>query len=257
MGAISLLGKGSTRMLFRFRAALFAALPMLTVAVAPAHAGSGGALPDNDTMMKAMVEELVRSMDDLVLEDLPKPYFIQFNAEDRLTFSMRAAYGGLLNSARDRFRVATSRVRVGSRELDNTNMGRGFGGRTALPLDDDLTALRHAIWRMADVDYKRAVELLTRKQAFLKQKNVEDRPDDFSGAAPVVHIEPSPEISLDEVLWRHNVERLSGRFLDYPQIQDSSVSLFAGAVNNWVVTSEGTRLRTADTGAYLQIQART
>ncbi len=206
-------------------------------------------------MMKAVVGELERSMSELVLGDLPRPYFIQYNAQDRLSFGMRAAYGGLLRSDRSRHRIITSRVRVDSYALDNTNFGRGFGGQAILPLDDDLMALRHAIWRMTDVDYKHAVEALTRKQAYLKQKSVEDRPDDFSRADAVRAVEPSARMAFDRQAWEKNLKRWSARFEKYPEIQDADVTSFVGVVNEWIINSEGTRLRSADTGVYVEIGA--
>lgn len=213
------------------------------------------ALPGSDVVMKAVVGELERSMADLVLEGLPRPYFIQYNAQDRLSFGMQAAYGGLLHSDENRHRIITSRVRIGSYELDNTNFGRGFGGQAVLPLDDDLTALRHAIWRMTDVDYKHAVEALTRKQAYLKQKSIKDRPDDFSTAEAVRTVEPPARIAFDRHAWEENLKLWSARFEKYPDIQDADVTSFVGIVNEWVVNSEGTRLRTADTGVYVEIGA--
>ncbi|MEE8115849.1 MAG: hypothetical protein V3T28_01975, partial [Gemmatimonadales bacterium] len=220
---------------------------MLTGA-APVQAGAG-ALPDNDILMKAVVDELHRSMDKLALEDLPRPFFIQYQAQDRISFTMRAANGGLLRSDNDRTRYVASRVRVGSYKLDNTNVSRGLGGRAGLPLDDDYTAIRHALGLMTDTDSKRAVEVFTRKRAYLKQKNVADRPDDFSAAQPARVIEPSAEIAFDRARWEDNLRRLSGRFERYPAIQDSNVTFFAGAANQCIVNSEGTRIRTGDTGA--------
>lgn len=220
-----------------------------------ASAAEGYALPDNDVVMRAIVAELDRSMEHLVLEGLPRPYFIQFNAEDRLTLDIRAAYGGLVRSDRSRYRMLTSRVRVGSFQLDNTNVGRGFGARAMLPLDDDYLAVEHAAWEATDSDYKQAVEVLARKQAYLKQKNVEERPDDFSPADPVKAIERSAEIGLDRAQWERNLQTLSARFKQYPDVRSADVSFFAGAVNNWVVNSEGTRVRTGDTGFHLRFRA--
>jgi len=213
------------------------------------------ALPDNDVMMKAIVTELDRSMEHLVLDGLPKPYFMQYNAEDRLTIDIRGAYGGLVRSHENRYRTITSHVRVGSFKLDNTNLGRGFGVRALLPVDDDYVPLRQAVWRATDEDYKRAVELLARKQAYLKQKSVEERPDDFSPAEPVRAIERSAEIGLTRSDWERTVQTLSARFKAHPDIRDSDVTFFAGAVNNWVVNSDGTRLRTGDFGVHLKFRA--
>lgn len=228
---------------------LFVSLSCSVASAAP------GVLPDNDVMTRALVEELSRSMEELVLGNLPRPYYIQYTAQDRLTYSLRAAYGGLIKSDESRSRYAISRVRVGSYQLDNTNVGRGFGARTSLPLDDNLTALRHSIWQMTDGDYKQAVEMLTRKIAYLQQKSDKDRPDDFKPGSATHVIEPAAEIAFDQTEWEEKIKVLSAQFIQYPDIQNAQVTFFAGAVNNWLVNSEGTRLRTADTGAQLEIRA--
>lgn len=209
--------------------------------------------PDSDVVMTALVAELERSMVDLVLEDLPRPYFIQYRVEDRKGFNIRAGNGGLLGSDEDRSRVVTSRVRVGSYQLDNTNLGGGVGQRP-LPIDDDETAIRQSIWLATDADYKQAIETLTRKRAILKQKNIVDRPDDFSPAKPVQAVQPPAALELDRETWEDNTKRLSARFKEFPPVQLSGVFMFAGVVDEWIVNSEGTRLRTADRGMYIDIR---
>lgn len=228
---------------------------ILLIAAGASLVRAEGTERNRDVLMDAMADELTRSMDKLVLKGLPQPYGVQYSAEDRRTLTMFAAYGGLLQSQEDRRRTLASRVRVGSYELDNSNFGGGAGGYTSLPLDDDYVALRHAIWQVTDVDYKRAVEILARKQAFLREKNVEDRPDDFSRADPVQAVEPPTVLRIDRRKWEANVKRLSAQFKEYPQIQDANVAFFGGAVNQWIVNSEGTRLRKADSGVYVEVRA--
>lgn len=229
--------------------------PIVLVGLIVRGAAAGLALPESPELMRAMVDELARSMAKLELDDLPRPYLIEFKAQDRLTHSIRAAYGGIVQSQQNRMRVVGSRVRVGSFELDNTNVGRRFGRQAPLPIDDDYTAIRHAIWKVADADYKHAVEVLARKQAYLSQKIVEDRPDDYAPVAPLVEMEPPAAIDFDLKRWEENVRRLSARFKRHPEIQNAAVSFYVGAVNQWIVNSEGTRLRTADTGVSLEIHA--
>ena len=212
-------------------------------------------LPDSDVLMRAMSDELDRSMKELALDDLPRPYSIQYRAEDRLTFTMGATQGGLLGSNERRSRSFGSRVRVGTYELDNTNVGGGSGARATLPLDDNYVAIRHAIWQATDSDYKRAVEVITRKVAYLKDKTIEDRPDDYSPAEAVKLVEPSARLDFDQAQWEEQVKRLSARFKQHPRIQNSTVDLFAGVVNAYVVNSDGTRLRLGDTGIDLEIFA--
>ncbi len=209
----------------------------------------------SDVVMRAMVDELGRSAKELVLSDLPRPYFIQLNAQDRLMYIQSAAYGGLQRSNKSHNRTIGVRIRVGSYELDNTNYRRGYGQVGNLPLDDDYAALRHMIWLLLDQDYKQAVETLTQKLAYLKDKTVEDRPADFSAAPPVTVIEPKGTIDFDRKAWEDNLRLLSAQFKKHPRIHDSSVTLFAGEVTEWIVSTEGTRLRIGDSGIQVQVHA--
>ncbi len=240
-------------------------LAILTLAVArPAVAqDSTDLLPDNDVIMRALVDELQRSMS-LQLEDLEKPYFIQFTVEDSIFYQMEARYGSLVSMDRDRSRQFYGQARVGDYQLDNTNFsaGRGFFGgggggvaRTSLPLDDDYTAIRQLIWWAIDDNYKDAVETLTKKRAYMKDKTFEDRPADFTSAPAVQVIEPGAELSFERTVWEGHLKTLSARFKQFSQIQDSSVTLFVGAGNHFVVNSEGTQLRTGDSGALLLMTA--
>lgn len=210
---------------------------------------------EDDVMMRAMVDELDRSMNQLVIEGLPKSYFIQLTAQDRTTYVLSAAYGGLQRTNQRRVRTIKSRIRVGSYRLDNTNFGRGAGRAGLLPLDDDYTALRQAIWLVLDEDYKRSVETLTAKLAYLKDKSATERPDDFAPVEPVVASEPLATLAFDAKEWESNLKRLSARFAKHSAIQDSDVSLFAGKADQWIVTSAGTRLRTGDSGVLIEISA--
>lgn len=220
----------------------------------PAPAQHAGAIPDTDVLMRALSDELERSMTDLKLEGLQKPYFIQYNVEDRVTFSIDATFGGLTRSDTERQRQLGATVRVGSMELDNTNLGLG-PRPVSLPIDDNYLALRQMIWLTTDAEYKLAAELLARKQAYLKERKIEDRPPDFSPAEPIKQIDPSSEIAVDRTLWENHVRRLSAEFKKHQDIEDSSVSFWAGAVNAYIVNSEGTRYRKRDTGIGVTISA--
>ncbi len=212
------------------------------------------ALPDNDVLMRALTDELDRSMKELVLEGLGRPYFIQYVVEDAISLNVSAQLGDLVRSNEDRSRTLGTRVRVGSMELDNSNVG--YGGRSMpLPIDDDYLALRHAIWLATDTEYKYALEVLAWKEARLKERKIEDRPDDFTPAPPTILIEPPGRITFDRKSWEDNVRKLSARFKAYPQIEDSGVSLFIGASNGFVVNSEGTRYRHGDTGILVTVHA--
>lgn len=238
---------------------------LISTALSMTPVSADEVLPDNDVIMRALSDELQRSMD-LQMEDLEKPYFIQFAVEDSISRHLSASYGAITSNDRQRSREFYSEVRVGSYELDNSNFagegggffggrGGGGGGQASLPLDDDYTAIRQSIWWATDADYKGAVETLTRKRAYMEDKTFEDRPHDFSKAEPVEHIEPGAELVFDDAAWKRNLERLSAHFKQYEIVQDSGVELMVGAGNSFVANSEGTRVRTGDAGLLLTINA--
>jgi predicted Zn-dependent protease len=211
-------------------------------------------------LFQALSDELARAMT-LEMPGLDRPYFIQYRVEDSLAHTLSAADGALLSSQRTRQRELRTQVRVGSFELDNTNFadgGFGFGNpieQSSLPLTDDYRALRQALWLATDRDYKNAVETLTRKRAYLRDKHIVDRPADFSAATPLVQSGPTARLEFDEPAWRNRLSELSAQFLRFPEILESGVQLVAGAQDLYLVNSEGTRLRLPDNGAVLAFSA--
>src|SRR5581483_5135236 len=117
-----------------------------------------------DVVMKAMQDELARSVSSLKLKDLDKPYFIEYEIADVDSFTVSAAFGGLLYQNRDRGRGLSVDVRVGSYDFDNEPSGYP----TQLVIEDDYDALRHELWLATDAAYRQAVETMTRKRAFRK-----------------------------------------------------------------------------------------
>ncbi|UCG34092.1 MAG: hypothetical protein JSU68_05540 [Phycisphaerales bacterium] len=240
-------------------AAVVGCLPALS-----AQAAEG--LPESKALMQALIDEINRSMT-LQMEDLEKPYFIQYLVDDSLMYHITARYGDLTGSDRDRSRDFYSQVRVGSYELDNTNFsgdgGRFFrffggssgGGQASLPVEENYDAIRQAVWWATDQDYKDAVETLTKKRAYMRDKKLEDRPSDFSKASIVQHTDPAVDVELDRAAWEQRIRKISAHFNKYPRIQDSQVQLFVGLANRYVVNTEGTRLRTPDQAALLVITA--
>ncbi len=233
---------------------------LLALAAATA-AQQDDTLPDGELLFSAMQTELQRSLG-LQMEDLESPYFVRYAVNDSVGYSVSAAWGTLGSSGRNRSRSLAVRVRIGSHELDNTNFSGGaggfsFGGGSGLPVDDDLLALRHALWTATDASYKSAVQTLTSKRAYMKDKTIEDRPADFTPAPVVTELAPLAQLAFDRAGWEQRCQALSGRFLAHPSIQDSSVSLSVSASNRFYLDSDGIRLRTPDVSATLRISAST
>jgi hypothetical protein len=217
------------------------------------------AAPDSDTLFKALNDELQRSMT-LRLEGLDSPYFIQYAVDDTVIERIAASYGALTRAEPSRSRDLHTLVRVGSYDLDNSNFtgGRGgFGrrGSSDLPLDDDYLALRQAIWKATDSHYKSAVETLTQKRAYLKDRTIEDRPDDFTKTTVVTSIQEHASLSFDRKVWEDYVRRVSAKFAEHRHIQTSDVRFTAGVENRYLLNSEGSRLRCGYSEVLLRITA--
>ena len=73
-----------------------------------------------DTQLRAMGDELARSKT-LKLNDLDRPYFIQYAVSELYQAYVAASLGGLLDSSRVHARQPVVQVRVGDYRFDNTN----------------------------------------------------------------------------------------------------------------------------------------
>lgn len=204
----------------------------------------------DDVLMRAMRDEMARSMKELQLENLEKPYFIAYRATERDNTSVAASFGALNHSNTGRSRVFSAEVRVGDYKLDNTNffsisfdqgaqIQTTFNGNTQLPLEDDYKELRRQIWLATDSAYKKAVEDFSKKRAALQNKSRSDDIPDFTHETPVTTIDDAPPVRVDRAKWEAMARNLSALFRQTPEIFTSNVSL--NSVNTYTryLNSEG------------------
>ena len=209
---------------------------------------AGVVFATEDVVMKAMVDEMTRSMESLQLEELESPYFIAYTVEESTVTGATARFGSLLSSNHDRDRRLTVEVRVGSYELDNSNFfamqsfGAGLrpmGGPVSLPLEDDYHELRREIWLTTDATYKQALENLSLKRAALQNKNRTEDLADFSSAEAVTIQDQATPAEVDPKDAEGLVRALSAEFRDMPHVFTSDVSLVARVARTRFVNSEG------------------
>ncbi len=205
---------------------------------------AGPARAQDDIVMKAMHDELDRSMKQLQLENLEKPYFISYRVIDVDHTGVSASFGALSSSSQNRGRMMNVEVRVGSYKQDNTNFASMsfdmFGGSSQLPLDDDYKELRRQMWLATDATYKKAVEDLSKKKAGLQNKVDTDEIPDFTKETPMQIAMDAPVVHADRTQWETEARSLSGLFRQMPDIYTSAVSF--SATNSYVryINSEGT-----------------
>src|SRR3954453_5488091 len=84
----------------------------------------------DDLVMKAMNDELARTVGQLHVPDLAKPYFISYRVDDLDSAVVSATLGSITLSNPLRTRIIGVEVRVGDYTFDNTNYvsAQSFGG---------------------------------------------------------------------------------------------------------------------------------
>ncbi len=222
---------------------------------------------DDDVVLRAMRDELTRSMQKLQLNALAKPYFIAYRVDEIKNADSSATFGSLLNSSRTRTRLLFVELRVGDYALDNSNfIALSFGasgvvhqaaGFAELPLEDDYVEIRRQIWLATDSAYKKALEDFARKKAVLEsEKRAEDIPD-FSRVEPATIADLVPEATLELPQAESLVRDLSAAFKQMPAVFTSSVHLSAVNTFTRYVNSEGSSYTRSDPGVMMTAVART
>ncbi len=217
-----------------------------------------------DVVLKAMQDEMARSMEKLQIENAEKPYFIQYLVSTQEAIRIGAKFGALTESNRVRSRSFQVGVRIGNYGFDDSGLmtretigAMAQGGYESLVLEADYEALRHRIWLATDDAYKQALERYSLKQAFVKNKVEKETLPDFTKEVPVDGILPLKELNVNQAEWEKKVREWSAIFRKYGSIQESEVRLDITVVHEYLLNSEGTRIRRPFHLLHLNVSAST
>jgi len=210
-------------------------------------------IPADETLLRAMRDELQRSKQLTVVSGQDAPYFFSYTLTDAETLRISASQGAVVNVSRSRFRSPSTQVRVGSYDFDNTGhiysgiySGSRYDGNW--PLDDDYAAFRTELWLSTDRAFKTAVESMARKRASLNNSaasSAEPLPD-FSKTTPVVSIGKITKSKLDDAAWTARAARLAAILSDYKEVRSSGLELQLIQGPTTLMNSEGTAVRYND-----------
>ena len=218
---------------------------------------------NGDDLLRAMKDEIKRVTELIRLRvSLDPPYYTEYRVEDTVSHSITAELGAVVEENDSAFRIPSVEMRVGTANFDNTDhvYSEAYGGNRydppRLPLDNDYLAFRQVFWLATDRAYKTAEDAIARKRSSLKNMSQTEALPDFS-QAPVAHlIMPIERKPFASAAWKSEVVRLSGLFDGYPKIFSSAVEMHSSQSTNYVVTSEGTELRTPEDVAYIRVVGR-
>ncbi|TAE27025.1 MAG: TldD/PmbA family protein [Candidatus Kapaibacterium sp.] len=215
-------------------------------------------------ILQAMKAEMQRTMTDLAKEPNP-PYFSSFAITETQYVTISAAFGKIVLEDSNRTRTLDVEVRVGNYDVDNKRQIRGtnfeMGGYfrgAAIPLDDNVDAIRAAIWASTDRQYKAAAErylkVISNRAVKVKE---EDSSGDFSKEKPAQYTEPLIELRINTDDWRKRLRELSALFNSDPKMYGGELFLRAEVQHRYFVNSEGTVLQTSDSYVRVFAQGRT
>ncbi len=231
------------RLISTYAATAILVAPLVNAAQ-PTRAGA-----EKDPVLRAMLEELDRSMGQLQLQGFAKPFFIQYRIEEIDDFQTKAEFGSSEGSNRAHQRLVRVTVRVGDYKTDSSS-ARGDGSLEIAALDNDIVALSSSLWTATDQAYKSALAAYAQKQAELKQVQTPPQADDFSREKPILSLADPIALGLDENAWTDRVARASGLYrtaapvsTNQRDIEYSTASFSARATTTWLVTSEGAIVR--------------
>lgn len=208
--------------------------------------------PTPSAILRAMKEELNHSLAALKNQPTP-PYFLSYMITEQHRTLIRASFGTLEASSESRTRQLTIDLRVGDYTLDNTREIRGDGGgvrfryaNIAIPIEDDVDAIRTILWLETDKRYKKAVEEFTKVKTNVAVKvKAEDASDDFSKEQPEVYIEAPKVLRIDRATWESKLKKYTEPFRSHPHIYEGQAVLDALVETKYFVNSEGTMLQTS------------
>lgn len=215
--------------------------------------------PD-DLLLTTMEKELHRGQSELAKQD-PAPYFTSYNVTDGESLVIVGAQGGILTSTHIRHRAADVSMRIGAPALDNTHDQERYSGLSSgqLPQRDDPDAIARVLWHLTYEQYRKARQAYTnvKTKSAVRAKDEDDSPD-FSQEKPSTYIERASSSAFPEqTAWEELARHYSASFRQYPQVEESIIFLYATKSHSYLVSTEGTKIVTADSVFRVMIEAET
>src|SRR5438270_1438489 len=223
------------------RRSLVAGFALTALCCGGLFAQASNSTSSNDPILIAMKAEMERSKQKLKLPAMQAPYYIEYSVADSSNYSASASFGALTSEQQTRSRVLSIVVRVGDYKQDNSFQGTGLVD--LLPMDDDVFAMRHAIWLATDRAYKQALSVYAAKQAMLRRYQVEQPIDDFSHEPPLTYIGDLAKLDAGKQNWTQLLQSLSALYRQDQQLNNFTASLNFSAGTRYFLNSEGTVTR--------------
>ncbi|HUJ30436.1 MAG TPA: metallopeptidase TldD-related protein [Candidatus Acidoferrum sp.] len=206
---------------------------------------------ETDKTLFAMHDELERARTRLRIPGIDPPFYIEYRLLDIDIRNITASFGSIVSNTTTRNRYMSVDVRVGDYHLDSSNFisedgFQGFLGSTGqVGIDRDYSSLRQDLWLATDQAYKSAVTQMSLKQAFLRSLTKPPEIDDLSPGTPIVRIDPRMEPDWTSRNWEEEARKASEVLRSFDGIYGTRVNYYLIYMTQYLMTSEGTTIRTS------------
>lgn len=206
---------------------------------------------NDDEILRAMRDELKRNMNELSIESIEKPYYIEYKLSVYESNDVKASLGSLQETGSTKTARISVDVRVGDYKFDNTNFfdfslsffGSGddeesFSNRR-IPIEPDYNTIRRELWLATDAAYKQSAEIYSKKLASLKNRVRKDTTHDFLYILPEKNYQKNETAPFDISYLENQARAISSVFKDYPEINASTVVMEFNPETTYYINSEG------------------
>jgi TldD protein len=208
-----------------------------------------------------LAEEQARAWQVLAARPEP-PHYLALAVRDTTSLHLAASMGVVSRTQRAVTRDLDVDLRVGTPELDSRHALRGFSALasererdTAAPQGEGW-ALRRALWREIDAEYRMGAERIVMLRASQQVRNAEEDPaPDFQPGPPRIARLDVADRPLDEAAWSATLVALSARLDASASVVSSEASLVRERSVTTFVDSEGSRVVTGGTRIRLALAA--
>ncbi|NQW30309.1 MAG: hypothetical protein HQ472_07350 [Ignavibacteria bacterium] len=211
------------------------------------------AAEDFDAMIfRALNDEMNRSLSELKLGDLERPYHIEYILTRRNRIGTHSVLGITQDVDTSESASLTVKVRVGEPKFDNTNffdVSLGFFGSSddeegfknrRLPIELSYNMLRRELWLATDACYKQSVELFAKKKSAVMNRARTDPTWDFKPIPPgEFYDEKYATLRTSIPNMQETCNALSMVFRDFPDVVASKVGMEFVPETIYYLSSDG------------------
>lgn len=221
----------------------------------------------NEEIFSAMQDEINRSMSELKIDGLEKPYYVEYKIEISQPNTISSNLGAIVEINDTKTAKLDVQIRVGDYKFDNTNffdIGLGFFGSSddeesfknrRISIEPSYNSLRRQLWLASDAAYKREAEIYSKKVAALQNKMRKDTTHDFLKVDAKVNIIENKIPRFDKSYFMDLVNSASGVFNKYGAIATSSAIIEFEVKETYYLNSEGMKYYVNDYNTNLEVVA--